>query len=286
MKPFYGIDRTTLKKNTFHEGDCFIAATVSDMTRQSYERALQSAAKELESTKLNPLLRGLKTVCSWITLIVFLSTIRALRNVTIAEAFENAPFIFWLMGGCGMVWLVLTILTNRKAKTVMAGEDFNMSTRRLEGEIDRVFRELQVPEDAKQVDVVQLTYRWKNGTVKISTTGSETTPYTNVSLRVFRREDVLCLADLENRYELPISAMRRLKMVKKPLVIQGWNKEEKLNDPFYKPYKLTMDNYERVHTKSYGLLELNHDGVDWALWLPPYELNYISALTGLPITEE
>ena len=286
MKPFYGIDRTTLKKNIFHEGDCFIVATVSDMTRQSYERALQSAAKELEATKLNPLLRGLKTVCSWITLIVFLSTIRALRNVTIAEAFENAPFIFWLMGGCGMVWLVLTILTNRKAKTVMAGEDFNMSTRRLEGEIDRVFRELQVPEDAKQVDVVQLTYRWKNGTVKISTTGSETTPYTNVSLRVFRPEDVLCLADLENRYELPISAMRRLKMVKKPLVIQGWNKEEKLNDPFYKPYKLTMDNYERVHTKSYGLLELNHDGVDWALWLPPYELNYISALTGLPITEE
>ena len=286
MKPFYGIDRTTLKKNTFHEGDCFIAATVSDMTRQSYERALQSAAKELEATKLNPILRGLKTVCSWITLIVFIGTIRALRNVTIAEAFENAPFIFWLMGGCGIVWLVLTILTNRKAKTVMAGEDFNMSTRRLEGEIDRVFRELQVPEDAKQVDVVQLTYRWKNGTVKISTTGSETTPYTNVSLRVFRREDVLCLADLENRYELPIAAMRRLKMVKKPLVIQGWNKEEKLNDPFYKPYKLTMDNYERVHTKSYGLLELNHDGVDWALWLPPYELNYISALTGLPITEE
>ena len=286
MKPFYGIDRTTLKKNIFHEGDCFIAATVSDMTRQSYERALQSAAKELEATKLNPILRGLKTVCSWITLFGFLSTIRALRNVTIAEAFENAPFIFWLMGGCGVVWLVLTILTNRKAKNVMAGEDFNMSTRRLEGEIDRVFRELQVPEDAKQVDVVQLTFRWKNGTVKISTTGSETTPYTNVSLRVFRREDVLCLADLENRYELPISAMRRLKMVKKPLVIQGWNKEEKLNDPFYKPYKLTMDNYERVHTKSYGLLELNHDGVDWALWLPPYELNYISALTGLPITEE
>lgn len=286
MKPFYGIDRTTLKKNTFHEGDCFIAATVSDMTRQSYERALQSAAKELEATKLNPLLRGLKTVCSWITLIVFLSTIRALRNVTIAEAFENAPFIFWLMGGCGMVWLVLTILTNRKAKNVMAAEDFSQSTRRLEGEIDRVFRELQVPEDAKEVDVVQLTYRWKNGTVKISTTGSETTPYTNVSLRVFRREDVLCLADLENRYELPISAMRRLKLVKKPLVIQGWNKEEKLNDPFYKPYKLTMDNYERVHTKSYGLLELSHDGVDWALWLPPYELNYISALTGLPITEE
>ena len=54
----------------------------------------------------------------------------------------------------------------------------------------------------------------------------------------------------------------------------------------YRRYNRKRGNYERVHTKSYGLLELSHDGVDWALWLPPYELNYISALTGLPITEE
>ena len=286
MKPFYGIDRTTLKKNIFHEGDCFVAATVSDMTRQSYERAIQTAAKQLESTRLNPALRFLNTACKWTTLMIFIGIIRALGNVTMAEAFENASGLFYAMGGCGVVWLVISALSRRKAKSVMEGEEFAQSTRRLDAEIDRVFRELQVPEDAKKVDVVQLTYRWKNGTVKISTTGSETAPYTNVSLRVFRREDVLCLADLENRYELPISALRRLKKVKKPLVIQGWNKEEKLNDPFYKPYKLTMDSYGRVHTKAYGLLELTHEGVDWAVWLPPYELNYISALTGLPITEE
>lgn len=286
MKPFYGIDRTTLKKNIFHEGDCFVAATVSDMTRQSYERAIQTAAKQLESTRLNPVLRFLNTVCKWTALMIFIGIIRALGDVTMAQAFENVPGLFYAMGGCAVVWLLLAVISNRKAKSVMEGEEFAQSTRRLDAEIDRVFRELQVPEDAKKVDVVQLTYRWKNGTVKISTTGSETTPYTNVSLRVFRREDVLCLADLENRYELPISALRRLKKVKKPLVIQGWNKEEKLSDPFYKPYKLTMDSYGRVHTKAYGLLELTHEGVDWAVWLPPYELNYISALTGLPITEE
>ena len=100
MKPFYGIDRTTLKKNIFHEGDCFVAATVSDMTRQSYERAIQTAAKQLESTRLNPVLRFLNTACKWTTLMIFIGIVRALGNVTVAEAFENVPGLFYAMGGC------------------------------------------------------------------------------------------------------------------------------------------------------------------------------------------
>ena len=113
----------------------------------------------------------------------------------------------------------------------------------------------------------------------------ETTPYTNMAMRVFRREDMLCLADQQCRYELPIAQMRCLRRVKKPLMIRGWNKDEPIKSEFYKPYKLTVDGYDRIHTKAYGLLELEHQGTEWAVWLPPYELNYISALTGLAITE-
>lgn len=286
MKPFYGIDRTTDKKNTTPEGACFIAATVSDLTRQSYERALSTAAEKLDNAQIPGLLRGAKTLCGWTAALIALGVLRALGNVTIAEAYDNAPFLFWAFGGCAAMWLVLVLLNHRKMKTVTTGEDFTMSARRLESEIDRVLRELQVPENAKEVDVVQVNHRWKDGKLKQNTQGMETTPYTNVPMRVFRREDALCLASTINRFELPIAQLRCLRRVKKPLIIQGWNKEEPINAEFYKPYKLTMDNYERVHTKAYGLLELCHEGVEWAVWLPSYELNYISALTGLPITDE
>ena len=37
MKPFYGIDRTENKKNTFHEGDCFIAASTSRAVSSAME---------------------------------------------------------------------------------------------------------------------------------------------------------------------------------------------------------------------------------------------------------
>ena len=286
MKPFYGIDRTADKKNTVHEGGCFVAATVSDFSRQSYERAVQAAAVQVERARLPGILRWGKTICGWVCALIAIGVARSLGNVTLSEAYENAPFLFWGFGICGAAWAALALLNQRKVKTATTGEDFSQTLRRLDSEIDRVRRELAVPGNAKDVDIVQLTHRWKEGKLKIHTQGMETTPYTNVSMPVFRREDRLCLADLEHRYEIPLAELRCLRRVKKPLVIQGWNKDEPINAPFYKPHKLTMDDYERVHTKSYGLLELNHEGVAWALWLPPYELNYISALTGLPVTEE
>lgn len=286
MKPFYGIDRTVNKNNPHYEGECFIAATVSDLTRQSYERALQGAVTHVEGAKLPLVLRGIKGFCGCVAALIFIGVLRSLGNVSLAEGYANAPGLHWACGVCGLVWAVLALLSRRKSKTVTAQEDFTQAMRRLEGEISRIRMELGVPENAKDVDVVRVAHRWKDGKLKISTKGSETTPYANISMPVYRREDQLCFADLENRYELPISAMTALRRVKKPLVIQDWNKDEPINSEFYKPYKLSMDNYSRVHTKAYGLLELHHNGVDWAVWLPPYELNYISALTGLPITEE
>ena len=286
MKPFYGIDRTTVKKNTFHEGDCFIAATVRQASRESYERTLNAAANSVEQTKLPLVLRGIRTACSWIFALIFIGIIRSLGEVTLAEGYENAPGLYWAMGISALIWGILTILSRRKSNAVTNTEEFAQAMHRLDGEVERIQRELEVPAGAKSVDVVQLTYRWKDGKLKINTQGMETTPYTNIPMQVFRREDALCLTDLENRYELPIRSMRCLKKVKKPLICQNWNKHEPINSEFYKPYKLSLDNYNRVRVKSYGLLELHHEGSDWAVWLPPYELNYISALTGLPITEE
>lgn len=286
MKPFYGIDRTENKKNTVHEGGCFIAATVSELTRQSYADTVSAGDQQLDRAKLPKVLRWIKTGCGCIFALIFLGIIKALGDVTIAEAYGNVPGLFWAMGICALVWVILAVLGTVRSKAVSANEDYQISLRRVEGVIDQIRRELQVPGDAKDVDVIQITHRWKNGKLKPHTKGMETTPYTNIEMRVFRREDMLCIADLEHRYEIPLSSLRRLRRVKKGLSIYGWNKAESGNSKFYKPYKLAFDGYGRVTTRAYGLLELKHNGEDWTIWLPSYELNYISALTGLPITED
>lgn len=286
MKPFYGIDRTENRKNTFREGDCFIAASTSRAVSSAMERAAEGAAVQLRRSKLPFPLSGIRTVCGWAAALLLFSIIRALRNVTLLEGYENAPFLFWLTGICGAVWLVLTIIGTVIRKNVQATEDFTVAVKRMEDQVDAAFRELGVPADAKDVDVIAISHRWKNGKLKPVAYGLETSERTTEPFKVFLREDRLCFATPENRYEFRLSELQVLRSVKKHIYSKGWNKEEAYDEGFYKPYKLTVDNYGRIHMRSYGLLELEHEGIRWAIWLPPYELNYISALTGLKIVEE
>ena len=286
MKPFYGIDRTENRKNTFREGDCFIAASTSRAVSSAMERAAEGAAVQLRKSKLPFPLGGIRTVCGWAAALLLFSIVRALRSVTLLEGYENAPFLFWLTGICAAVWLVLTIIGAVIRKNVQATEDFTVAVKRVEDQVDAAFRELGVPGDAKDVDVIAISHRWKNGKLKPVAYGLETSERTTEPFKVFLREDRLCFATPENRYEFRLSELQVLRSVKKHIYSQGWNKDEEYDEGFYKPYKLTVDNYGRIHMRSYGLLELEHEGIRWAIWLPPYELNYISALTGLKIVEE
>ena len=286
MKPFYGIDRTENRKNTFREGDCFIAASTSRAVSSAMERAAEGAAVQLRKSKLPFPLGGIRTVCGWAAALLLFSIIRALRSVTLLEGYENAPFLFWLTGICGAVWLVLTIIGAVIRKNVQATEDFTVAVKRMEDQVDVAFRELGVPGDAKDVDVIAISHRWKNGKLKPVAYGLETSERTTEPFKVFLREDRLCFATPEHRYEFRLSELQVLRSVKKHIYSKGWNKEEDYDEGFYKPYKLTVDNYGRIHMRSYGLLELEHEGIRWAIWLPPYELNYICALTGLKIVEE
>lgn len=286
MKPFYGIDRTENRKNTFREGDCFIAASTSRAVSSAMERAAEGAAVQLRKSKLPFPLGGIRTVCGWAAALLLFSIIRALRSVTLLEGYENAPFLFWLTGICGAVWLVLTIIGAVIRKNVQATEDFTVAVKRMEDQVDVAFRELGVPADAKDVDVIAISHRWKNGKLKPVAYGLETSERTTEPFKVFLREDRLCFATPEHRYEFRLSELQVLRSVKKHIYSKGWNKEEDYDEGFYKPYKLTVDNYGRIHMRSYGLLELEHEGIRWAIWLPPYELNYICALTGLKIVEE
>lgn len=286
MKPFYGIDRTENKKNTFREGECFLAAGTSGAVSSAMERAAEGAAVQLRKAKLPVPLGWFRTVCGWAAALLLFGIIRALRNVTLLEAYDNAPAIFWLAGICAAVWLVLTAVGGVIRKNIQSTEEYTVAVKRMEDQVNAAFRELGVPRDAKDVDVISISHRWKNGKLKPVAYGLEISERTTEPFKVFRREDRLCFANPEGRYEFPLSELQILRSVKKRIYSLGWNKEEDYDEGFYKPYKLKMDDYKRIHMRSYGLLELEHEGIRWAIWLPPYELNYISALTGLKIVEE
>ena len=67
--------------------------------------------------------------------------------------------------------------------------------------------------------------------------------------------------------------------------IDGWNKKQGVSADCYKQYNIRERESGRVCVKDYGLLELTHEGEEWAVWIPPYEINDIRLLTGVSVTE-
>lgn len=279
MKPFLGIDLTTDKKNEQANGREFLAAEPSPALAQALERSSGKALETLEEAKLPGVLRVIQWVCGAAALLVGLGIIRALPKVSIQQAYQNAPVLFWIVGICLPVWLVLKLLSVRREKTVLGQDESAAALSNLEGVQRAVYQELAVPADAREVDLLSFYYKEKNGDIRPTEKGMQMATYLNPVFRVFADEKNLYIANLEGKYAFELSEIVGIRTVRKHIRICGWNKEEACNKGIYKPYKLTRDNYGCIHCKQYHILEVRRDGETWGIWIPDYELPVFEQLT-------
>ena len=119
MKPFLGIDLTEDKKNETPNGTHFIVAQPSAVMKQALEAAAGKAEATSQKAKLPLVLRILQWTTGIVGGMIAIGTLRALTKTPIAEAYRNAPALFWVMGGCLAVWAILKLLGILRAKTVL-----------------------------------------------------------------------------------------------------------------------------------------------------------------------
>ncbi len=285
MKPFYGIDRTTDKKNKTHLGDCFIAARVSAGQNTQLERAAEHMEDLQKKAGLPKALNWVRIGIGFLAAFLFAILIECLEDLTYIELYEAVPWMFWLLGAFAAVWGVLSLVHHSIKRNVMNTEEAKGTERRMEAVVNACALELGVPQNAKEVDIICFRHRIKkNGKLKGGERGMEYSPYSNEVFRVWKKDNTLYLATTDSRYEIPLSDLRHLRQQKRRISVTGWNKAEDMKEGFYKPYKLNADSYGRIHMK-YGILELERNGERWGIWLPCYELNYLAALTGLTVAE-
>lgn len=270
MKPFLGIDLTTDKKNEQFNGNEFLVQTPSAALSQSLEVSSEKAEKTVEKAKLPLLFRIVQYICGFGALIIVSGILKA--DVSLAEGYQNAPGLYWAAGICAVVWLILWTWSKQKSKMVLETDESTQTFSHLDGVANAVYKELSVPDDAKEVDVLFFYYKVKDGSLKVCEKGMQVTQYFNPIFKIFSDAENLYLANLEGKYAFPLSSILSIRTVKKHIRIAGWNKEEKFNKGIYKQYKLTSDNYGCIHCKYYHILELNHNGETWGIYIPCYEL--------------
>lgn len=270
MKPFLAIDLTADKKNEQINGMEFLTETPSDALANAMNALFEKANTTIKKSKHPTALRIAQYIFGLYAFVSFGGILKA--DVSVAQAYQNASWIFWSGGICLAAWLILWLWGRQKAKAVMGTEENAQTLSRMESTAAAIYNELSVPGDAKKVDILSFFYIDKDGKIKIQAKGMQTAEYFNKEFRMFADEENLYLANLEGKYAFPLESVVKIHTIKKHISFAGWNKDEGFNKGIYKQYKLTRDKYGCIHSKEYHILEVRHQDESFGIYFPCYEL--------------
>jgi len=279
MKPFLGVNITEDKNKEKFNGEEFTVEKPSADYTGSFEKAAENQIELDKKAKLPLPLRIIQGIAGFAGLIILAGIFKS--DLELTEAYNNAPVLFWICGICLAVYGVLTLLSKKKAKDTYGSEEGNLTTSRLDRAMDNIFAELRVPETAVQTDILSFVYKVKEGEVVPKTPPLGTTPFNNLIYRAYVQNDRLCLTNLDGRNEFPLEEIKAIRTVKKKIILPDWNKETRPNKGEYKQYKLVTDKNGFVHVKPYHILVIEHNGEEWGIYFPCYELPVFERLTGL-----
>lgn len=277
MKPIFCIDVTFDKNNEIVNGSEFITRTASKQKIKEYENKQEDLEQTVEKSKLPLWLRIIKYLCGLFFLIVLAASVRA----GFETALKNAPILVMSGALCGILWIILHFVSKVKEKKVLKEENAEQQLKEIYEDFKNIHNELNVPDDAAEVDVLLFKYKMKNGKISPYASGLQTTAYINTRVKMYETNDELHIADLENVYSFAKSELKVITMVNKRISVPTWNKDEDPRRGSFKRYKMTVSNMGDVFFKPYYILEIEHESQIFGIYFPCYELETFEHLTGL-----
>ena len=279
MKPLFGIDITTNKKNEIPNIEHFLCQQTSQEATDVLERTVLGDNEVAK--KASPLWLNVASVAAGIGLLIAVRVAGILRSnsgMPFEEYIRENPLPMVIMVAIAVAAYGLVFYRKRLQKKVSDSEEYASSQMHLQTALDNIYMELGVPSYTESVDVFCDFYKEKDGEYKTSSK----TPYqfTNLPNRLFVEDGCLYVADPHAKYCLPNYKPCSIELVNKRPTFPLWNKDTPFNQGEYKQYKVSY--YKGTYScKCYYKLHLEGNGEKWCIYFPNYELPFFEKLTGL-----
>lgn len=218
MKPFLGIDITTNRKNERLNGNEFLILKPSEILSQTLAKTTEQKDVIIQKSKMPLLLRIIKSICLFLAFICVSALLRA--RVSLAEAYHNAPWIFWLLPICVILFVLLTICEKVKSHQVLDTDENQHALATHDRVMKDILAELAVPDNAKNVDVLSCYYTERNGKIKAIEKGLQVHQFSNLIFKAYRDNENLYLTNCNGKYAFPLSSLSSIRTVKKHTVIK------------------------------------------------------------------
>ena len=247
---------------------------------QSMAEDLKRAQEATEKTVRSALPRALfiiKAIAMAVALILASGIVRSLAKITIAQAYHNAPALFWIGGAAALIWLGCVIYERTQVKR-LAGDGQLGSE--LESRAESVRSYLNVPEETAVIDVLSFRYRQEKTGLRFRGAAA------NSPMEICRQGDALCLFDGLCLYALPLKGAS-LHVLKLGVPVDGstWNKYPGPDSKKYRTYGVTLHRTMQLGLSFCCALDIVRDGETYRLLFPAYELDTVRRMSGLAAPE-
>lgn len=279
MKPFSAIDITLDEENDIENGQEFISVKTSAELQTELKKVQNSILNSIDKFKFPIGKFDIFIVVCMVADLAFGTFLDiTCKSKSISESYHAYPWAFWLCGLCLIVAVILDFYKRKKEKEVDISEGLRHGSSKIEKVAERIYAELEVPQNALTVDVLSFEYKLKNDKIM----PERDMPYVNAEYKAYIDGDCLYLVNTEGKYRFPLPSFRRICKVKKTITLFSWNKAEKSNKGEYKQYRISYNaDSDEIKIKWYYILEFDYGGEQWGIYIPNYELPAFQKLTGL-----
>ena len=268
MKPIFCTDVTYDKHSQDVNGEEFVFATVSEEVRKEVSLSLKETSQRVKKAQLPSALQILR----FVGLCLFIGALFAMISGGVLQS--NVL----LFGAAGLaVYVGVTVYEKKRKKAFHEKEGADPMGTAMEIASRRVMDALEIPAHAESIDVICFRYKEEGG-VRTVQPAMYSAMYVNVDVYAYTDEVNLYLADMERVFAFPLEGLRAIREKREPMLLSLWNKKAP-------PSAFGLTKTRRgIDTNVHYVLELTHEGEDYGIFFPVYELEALKKLTGLSET--
>lgn len=285
MKNLFGVNITESKNNTEYDSSIFVTQKVSQEQSQALD-IIGSQQNDLYNNSTIPKwLNIVQLITAAIGIIISLTEIKTLlkKEVTLAESYNNAPYLFYIAIICWIIFIILTVINKAKTKKVLNSEEYEEFTENAIDIFEESSRQLNIPQEPETIDVFMFRYKAKNEKDKLVSFGLYN--YTRLDFFAYVQDANFCLATIYEVIAIPLSSIRDIRKAKKRAMFQDWGKEEDYTAKKYKKFKITKNN-QGTYFAYYYIVTINDIKGDFELFIPNYDIDIFLNFTSMRIDEE
>ena len=279
-KNVFAVKHAKGDENVPFDGEVFVSRRIDATHQEELDSLSEDSAKHLKKLMLPIPLMLVKFIAFALGILIGVEILTA--EVGIAQAYQNAPYFFYIAPALLILAAALQIVEVVRRKQMLGSEEYNAHVDDLESAAKRSIEELGIPADASSIDVLAMTYKEK----KDKLVSAYDFTFLPLDMYVYADEKYLYVADNSMVFQFYRGDLGAIERINKKASLAFWNKDDAATSKAYKPYKLTENSAGFVSMKYYYSLPIQSDFGEYELLFPPYEIETVADLLGLSLPSD